>query len=492
MFDISHPFLFFDYFRIPHRLADPPDQIAGGQSGTHDRFGSFGRVRHVSEGGTRFLHWPRSDATDPPLAVPLARHSWDDTPIFGRVLPDTTSAPWLAALGGAWIRAEPIRDEQGRSNASVWREAAGSLYLPFDPAEVIHNFWSERYHSVGTSLLTPLRSFATASYYRIRPYLPRRTQIAIRRRLSVVQARQRFPRWPVETALHDFYRKMFRLTAELASAPVPWLSPWPRGFKWALVLTHDVETSEGYENIYLLRDAEIETGHRSCWNFVPKRYAVEDSVVRELTRDGFEVGVHGLYHDGRDLESLSTLNERLPQIRAFAERWGASGFRAPATHRVWEWMPTLGFDYDSSYPDTDPFEPMPGGCCSLLPFFNQDLVELPITLPQDYTLITVLRRSAEQAWLEKADHIKAEGGMALMISHPDYLLDPELVAMYSRVLREFKRDSSVWHALPREVSSWWRRRADSHIEHTGTGWTVRGPGAEDASIEMFRPGKRDP
>ena len=87
---------------------------------------------------------------------------------------------------------------------------------------------------------------------------------------------------------------------------------------------------------------------------MPERYAVDDELVRRLGEAGCEVGVHGLRHDGRDLESLRTLRRRLPEMRRWAERWGAVGFRSPATHRVWDWMPMLGFDYDSSYPDTDP------------------------------------------------------------------------------------------------------------------------------------------
>ena len=54
--------------------------------------------------------------------------------------------------------------------------------------------------------------------------------------------------------------------------------------------------------------------------------------TRALSADGFEVGVHGLYHDGRDLESLSILRERLPGMREAAdamERRRASGRRRP-------------------------------------------------------------------------------------------------------------------------------------------------------------------
>jgi peptidoglycan/xylan/chitin deacetylase (PgdA/CDA1 family) len=230
---------------------------------------------------------------------------------------------------------------------------------------------------------------------------------------------------------------------------------------------------------------EVERAHglRSSWNVVPHRYHVDDERLRDLAEDGFEIGVHGLYHDGRDLESLATLLARLPAMREAAERWGAVGFRAPATHREWDWMPLLGFDYDTSSPDTDPFEPQAGGCCSWLPFFNQELVELPLTMPQDHTLFVILGRSDEATWVEKASRLRARGGMALMDTHPDYLLDERVLRAYESFLGRFAADPGVWNALPREVSAWWRRRAASQIEWIDGSWRVVGPAAAEARIE---------
>ena len=242
------------------------------------------------------------------------------------------------------------------------------------------------------------------------------------------------------------------------------------------MLTHDVETAVGAANIGLLRGIETERGFRSSWNFVPHRYDVADELVQDLTEDGFEIGVHGLKHDGRDLESLPTLERRLPEIRRYAERWHATGFRSPATHRRWEWMPLLGFDYDSSYPDTDPYEPQAGGCCSWLPFTNGDLVELPIMLPQDYTLFTILRVEDERPWLDKATFLRDRGGMALMITHPDYMLEQRYLDVYARLLDELGNDETLWRALPRDVSAWWRRRAESSVRRNGSGWVVPRPG----------------
>jgi peptidoglycan/xylan/chitin deacetylase (PgdA/CDA1 family) len=285
--------------------------------------------------------------------------------------------------------------------------------------------------------------------------------------------------------LHDFYDFLFELVSRLADRPVPFIGPWPRDSSWALVLTHDVEGEKGYGKLRELLHMELEAGYRSSWNFVPQnQYEVEDDLVHELREAGFEIGVHGLRHDGRDLASRATLRRRLPAIRSYAERWQAVGFRSPATLRSAELMPMLGFDYDSSYSDTAPFEPQPGGCCTWLPYMLDELVELPITLPQDHTLFEILGHRDEKIWLEKTRHLRARGGMALLITHPDYFDNPNLLESYRRFLGAFASDSSAWKALPREVSSWWRRRSESSLQEVNGEWRVVGPVEGEARVEF--------
>ena len=452
MFTSSHKSLLLSYFCVPHTVGGNAEEI----------------LARVS-GGERALLWPRSEAR----RAPLPELRWGEIPLFADVWGDEQAAD---ELGAGWEAGEALADAAGARVASVWRNGQGSVFLPFDPDAAITAYWSEAYKQPGRSRL------AMRGYYAVRPALPRSVQIGLRRAFSRVQARVRFPRWPVETALHDLYERLFGLLGEVAGRPVPRLAPWPEGRSWALVLTHDVEQQAGYDAMGLLRDLELDRGYRSSWNFVPRRYDVEDALVDELWADGFEVGVHGLYHDGRDLESRARLEGRLPAMREWAERWHAVGFRSPATHRHWELMPLLGFDYDSSYPDTDPFEPQSGGCCSLLPFEIDGLVELPLTLPQDHTVFVILRRD-EALWHEKTAAVRARGGLALLNTHPDYMLGPERLGAYERFLARYAEDESCWRALPRDVSAWWRRRAASTIEPDGDGWRVAGPAAGEARIE---------
>lgn len=144
----------------------------------------------------------------------------------------------------------------------------------------------------------------------------------------------------------------------------------------------------------------------------------------------------------------------------------------------------LGFDYDSSYTDTDPYEPQPGGCCSYLPFFVEDTVELPITLPQDHTLFEILQQRTGRTWVDKAHEIRRRGGLVLVLSHPDYARNPHAAAAWRELLEEFEHDPTRWQPLPREAASWWRERAASDLRREGEGWVVSGPAAERASVRL--------
>jgi hypothetical protein len=484
VFDSSHQLAFFDYFRVPYAVQPSLAADTGVRTPVPVR---RLELAEPSDGAPRSLLWlgAGSDGAARAAACRLGRYRVRDFTFFGHIATEGAIRSTLGQLGHGWQPAEQIFDSAGDPYAAVWQDGAGNVCLPFDPDEVMRKFWSEGYRQVGRSAMARRgRNALLRGYYLARPALPRPVQLRLRRTFTRVQDRSTFPRWPVENSLHAFYAWLFGVLARLAGRPVPFLGLWPDGRSWALVLTHDVETEAGCRNLDLLRGPERELGYRSSWNFVPLRYRVAEDMLRQLREEGCEIGVHGLRHDGRDLGSRRLLTKRLPGIREHADRWQAVGFRSPATQRHWELMPRLGFDYDSSYTDTDPYEPQPGGCCSYFPYFNHSMVELPITLPQDHTLFSILQNPDADVWIRKAQFLREHHAMMLMLTHPDYADDPRLTRGYRSLLEDFRGDDTVWHALPREVAAWWRDRDRSALRRAGDGWRIEGPASASGRIEF--------
>lgn len=246
---------------------------------------------------------------------------------------------------------------------------------------------------------------------------------------------------------------------------------WPANKRFALVLTHDVDTAEGQAKCKLLMELEKNLGFRSSFNFVPRRYVVQADLRNALTENGFEVGVHGLYHDGRYYESREKFRERADKINDYLKEWGSVGFRSPSMLHNLDWIHDLNIKYDASTFDTDPFEPQPDGMSTIFPFwvqhksFQRGYVELPYTLAQDFTLFVLMREKDFGIWKRKLDWIIEHRGMALLNVHPDYMnfserkSEPEEypAKYYEEFLQYVKSryEGQYWHVLPKDMSEFW-------------------------------------
>jgi peptidoglycan/xylan/chitin deacetylase (PgdA/CDA1 family) len=267
---------------------------------------------------------------------------------------------------------------------------------------------------------------------------------------------------------------------------VPLVGLWPEGRGWANVLTHDVEGPLGVSNVRRVLEIERRHGFVSSWNFVAEWYPIEAGLFDHIRAMGGEIGLHAIKHDCKLFSSRASFEAELPAIHRYLDEWEAVGFRSPATHRNPDWMPELGCLYDSSFPDTDPFEPQAGGCCSILPFFLGDLVELPITLVQDHTLFEILREDSIGQWTRKSDWIIENHGLVNLITHPDYLDTPRRLRLYEDFLEYLATQPGGWHALPRDVARWWRTRSGLRCVEDADGVRIEGPGAERAAVTWAR------
>lgn len=369
---------------------------------------------------------------------------------------------------------------------SFWK-LGPDLDVPLDEYDkAIENFLFERYRGKSDSRVVKI-------YYVLKPLIARRLQILLRRRRAR-SVRSSFPLWPIEEKLENLKRNIFKSSMR-TSDEIPFIWFWPHGKNFAFVVTHDVETQKGPGNTERICEIEKKYGFRSSWNFVPERYPVDIRLLERIVNGGFEVGIHGLKHDGKLFNSKRIFDERMRKIEKYRVKWSAVGFSSPATHRNPDWMVNIPFEYDSSFPDTDPYEPQPGGCLSIFPFFIGNLVELPITLAQDHTLFEILGHKDISIWKQKIDWIEKMNGMALVIVHPDYIgsnggrrkRGRYPIKYYEELLQCVKNKDNYWHALPREVAEWWRRRDNSEIRFDENGKPyIKGPAAEDGVITWIK------
>ena len=143
---------------------------------------------------------------------------------------------------------------------------------------------------------------------------------------------------------------------------------------------------------------EEDLGFRSSFNIVPERYRVSLNLIEEIKKRGFEVGVHGLNHDGKLFFSKSIFKKRTPKINSYLKKWNSKGFTSPSMHHNLDWMHMLNIDHSTSTFDTDPYEPQPDGIGTIFPIWiekkknKKGFLELPYTLPQDFTLFILMRK----------------------------------------------------------------------------------------------------
>jgi peptidoglycan/xylan/chitin deacetylase (PgdA/CDA1 family) len=340
--------------------------------------------------------------------------------------------------------------------------------VPFSLDEAYQNFVRERW--VGAASRRKLTSQQLAIYYALKKAIPRRAQIAARRRFISWQGRPSFPHWPYDDSvvvLIRFYAACVLRALGRREASFPWF--WPNGYRAAAILTHDVETAEGLRNALRVARLEEDRGLRSSFNLVGSWYPIDWGIVRDLRSRGHEIGSHGLYHDRSLFSTRASFESQLPQLTDSIRHLGAKGFRSPATHRVHEWIAQLPVEYDCTVPHSDPYEPQPGGCCSVWPFFLGRVVELPYTLPQDHLLFTLMGESSAQCWIDQARRLRRSYGLIQCISHPDldYLGTRRNEEIYCRFLDVMRAEGSVWWALPQDVAQWWRSRAAQHTPGFG-------------------------
>jgi len=370
----------------------------------------------------------------------------------------------------------------------------GSIALPFSPTDIINNLRLERYVGAvdtGSPLIVDNKSISRRLYYALRPLFPVPFRRVLQRIALQDWAKIPFPAWPVDTTVEDFISQLWNLVLESSGEKeIPFIWYWPKCFQSCAIMTHDVETDAGQDFCHTILALEQEYGVRSAFELVPEvRYDISEQVVKAIRQAGSEVCIHGLNHDGRLFCSEQEFRIRAKAINQYAEKWGAKGFRSPIMYRNQDWYDAFNFSYDMSVPNVAHLDPQRGGCCTIFPFFVGDVLELPLTTTQDYSLYNILRCDPMAMWTTQMDAILAKHGLISFIIHPDYTMERKKQELYRELLglmRRYGEEKNMWLALPGEVDTWWRERNSMTLTREGGKWSVHGKGSDRAAIAFAR------
>ena len=382
-------------------------------------------------------------------------------------------------------RLEARRDEYDALKDVVVDDT--KLSLPFDPTEIIDNLRLERYARSGARASEFRYFLLRRLYYLLRPL----TTLPVRKLVQKFHARSgrklAFPRWPVDTTVEDICERLLLLSMEAKGVEeVPFVWFWPDGATACQMMTHDVESVAGRDLCAHLMDVDDSFGIKASFQIVPEaRYAISPDWLSFLRDRGFEVAIQDLNHDGRLFDHKEEFLRRAKIINGYAREYGAKGFRAAVLYRKPEWYDALEFAFDMSIPNVARLDPQRGGCCTVMPYFIGDVLELPVTTIQDYMLFHILNEHSIDLWRTQLDLIIRKNGLASFIIHPDYAMEQDTLPVYEELLshlRELRERTPIWSALPTEVDSWWRARSKMSLLEDGDGWRIEGNESERAVV----------
>ena len=360
-----------------------------------------------------------------------------------------------------------------------------SVHLPFNLDDVVYNLHNERYALSESA--SPLRKIIRRAYYWLRPALGVRVRRYLQRVYFSGWESIPFPHWPVDRSVDRLMERVLALGIKASGGnPLPFIWFWPEGHNSACIVTHDVETATGRDFCSKLMDLDDSCGMKSAFQVIPeKRYEVPAAFLADIRARQFEVNVHDLNHDGLLFSNKQTFMQRVGAINRYGKQFGAIGFRSGIMYRNQEWFDALDFEYDMSVPNIAHFEPQRGGCCTIMPFFIGNLLELPLTTTQDYTLFHILGLHTLDIWEREIDAVHRNHGLISILVHPDYILEPREQGIYLRLLRHIAGRASkenIWLTTPSEVNNWWRIRSKLSLEQKDGSWQIVGDGCDRARI----------
>lgn len=334
---------------------------------------------------------------------------------------------------------------------------SGKLIYGFDPEIEIKNLLEESY----VKKSRPLYTYLPFHYHKI-PFNRQLNKLLIK----FLRDTKKFPSWPIDNSVDTIRYSFLKSVETLTNKVLKTKKIWPNNKKFAIVISHDVDKKDGIRNADKFLELESRKGLRSTWFLLSNYYHIEKSFLDKIVRNKCEIALHGYNHDNK----IAYLNESMIKKRlnhGFGKFKGykLKGFRSPAllTTPMLEKVLSKHFLYDSSVVDTEMFlsDSKNTGCCTVFPFFRNNILHLPITIPIDSLLIfrSFTQNQIYNLWVKKIEHIRKMGGLALLATHTEsaYIANKKYFPIYERFINYISKCDDAWIATCFDIATWWNK-----------------------------------
>ncbi|MCU4718616.1 polysaccharide deacetylase family protein [Halapricum hydrolyticum] len=173
------------------------------------------------------------------------------------------------------------------------------------------------------------------------------------------------------------------------------------------------------------------------------------AVIRELDDGGWEVGLHGSYHSGDDIERLRQEKEQLEDVLGHSVRGGRQHYLRMNTPETWQIQAELRLEYDSTLGSSTDYGFVYD--YGLVKPLSESFTVFPLTL-MEQTLPDPASRP-QAAWQVCADLVaeaRENDAVMTVLWHPRYFNEREFPGyrrLYRRLI-EHAQDVGAWIGPP--------------------------------------------
>jgi len=224
------------------------------------------------------------------------------------------------------------------------------------------------------------------------------------------------------------------------------LRPW-WGKKGVVCVCHDVDNYEGYEFVPKLAKINLEAKLPATFNFLTHDdYSVDRDLIKNLTENQFEIGLHGYTHDqGFAFRGKQKIRSKITQALDKLSDTRIVGYRSPAlslSHHLFECLSEMKFLYDSSFQIASPFYhsvriPYP------VYLEKYQIWQLPLMV-QDDNYLRDAKTSKEESFSSIRRFIReiiSLNGVFVINMHPHLMVkNQSFYTQFIEVINEFKEE----------------------------------------------------